>query len=214
MSTHARHGHGHGHGGPDGRPELDENGNPVDLEYYLSHLDDPDRLRWLKPSRIVAAAGVRPGQTVCEIGAGSGVIATRLARAVGRRGHVLAVEVDPRMLTVLRARLDAAHLHNVSPILGLPNDPMIADGSCHRILLVDVYHHIADGVTMLRRLRSKLRRGGRIVNVDFGPGELPVGPPPDHKVPPERFLRDARRAGLSLVSEESFLPYQYLFVLR
>ena len=207
MATHQHHGH-HGH------PDRDEHGNPLDLEAYVARLDDPERVRWQKPARVLLAAGVRPGQTVCEVGAGSGAFALRLARAVGRRGHVLAVEVEPRMLLVLRARLAAARAHNVSPILGLPDDPLIPDASCHRILLVDVYHHLPDGVRVLRRLRKKLRRGGRLVNVDFRAGELPVGPPPGHRIAPERVLRDARRAGLTLVKEETFLPYQYLFVLR
>ena len=215
MATHKHHGpHGHEHHGHHGHPDRDEHGNPADLEEYVARLDDPERVRWQKPARVLAAAGVKPGQTVCEVGAGSGAFALRLSRAVGRRGHVMAVEVEPRMLVVLRARLAAAHAHNVSPILGLPDDPLIPDGSCHRILLVDVYHHFSDGVTVLRRLRQKLRRGGRLVNVDFRPGELAVGPPADHKISPERFLRDARRAGLTLVKEETFLPYQYLLVLR
>ncbi len=55
--------------------------------------------------------------------------------------------------------------------------------------------------------------GGRIANLDFHPWELPVGPPPDHKVTREEFLAAARAAGLVLEQEETFLPYQYLLVL-
>jgi ubiquinone/menaquinone biosynthesis C-methylase UbiE len=202
--SHQGHGHGHRHG---------QYGNPADLASYVARLDDPDRARWQKPARVIAAAGVREGHVVCEVGGGTGYFALRLARAVGPAGHVYAVDTEARLLEVLRDRVAAARARNVSPILALPSDPLIPDVSCHRILIVAAYHHFADGVAMLRALCRKLRRGGRLVNVDFREGELPVGPPPDHKVTRAEFLRDARRAGLELVREETFLPYQYLLVL-
>ena len=67
---------------------------------------------------------------------------------------------------------------------------------------------------MLRRLAARLRPGGRIVNVDFHAGELPVGPPPNHKVSREDFLAAAAAAGLDVSEERTFLPYQYFLALR
>jgi len=206
--THHGHGHGHGHGHAHG-----SHGNPGDLEAYVARLDDPERARWQKPARVIAAAGVQKGHVVCEVGGGTGYFALRLARAVGRAGHVYAVDPEARLLEILRDRVAAAGARNVSPILALPSDPLIPDASCDRILIVAAYHHFPDGVASLRALRRKLRRGGRLVNVDFREGELPVGPPPELKVGRAEFLRDAGRADLTLVREETFLPYQYLLVL-
>ena len=208
--AHRHHHGGHGHGHDHAR---DAHGNPVDLEAYIARLDDPERDAWQRPARVLAAAGIRKGQVVCEVGGGTGYFVLRLGRAVGRAGHVFAVDAEPRLLAVVRDRVVAARLRNVSPILAPPDDPLIPEASCDRILIVNTYHHFPDGVATLRRLARKLRRGGRLVNVDFLPGELPLGPPTGHKVTREEFLADARRAGLSLVGEETFLPYQYLLVL-
>ncbi|MFN7134369.1 MAG: SAM-dependent methyltransferase, partial [Myxococcales bacterium] len=80
---------GHAHGA---------HGNPADVDAYVAHLEAPDRAEWQKPDEVVKALGVRPGQTVCDVGAGPGYFALRLARAVGERGWVLAVDVEPKLL--------------------------------------------------------------------------------------------------------------------
>ncbi|HEY5675360.1 MAG TPA: methyltransferase domain-containing protein, partial [Myxococcales bacterium] len=89
--------------------------NPADLEEYLQRLEGKERAGWQKPDEVVAALALRPFDTACEIGAGPGYFALRLARAAG---HVFAVEVHPRMLEVLRERIAAAGVCNVTPVLG------------------------------------------------------------------------------------------------
>ena len=188
-------------------------GNPEDFERYLARLEDPERVRWQTPDRVVRALGLRPGQAACDVGAGPGYFTLRLARAVGPRGRVYAVDPEPRMLEALGERLGRLRLRNVTPVLGRDDDPLVPDRSCDLVLVVNTYHHFPDGPAYLRRLVRVLRPGGRIVNVDFHRRETPVGPPIAHRVAREDFLRDARRAGLALRAELDFLPYQYGLVL-
>jgi ubiquinone/menaquinone biosynthesis C-methylase UbiE len=180
----------------------------------LGRLEDPARARWQRPSRLVSALGLRPGQTVAEIGAGSGYLVRRLARTVGPRGRVYAVDVEPRMLPVLLERLRRARIANVTPVLGRDDDPLLPDRICDLVLVVNTYHHFPGGPRYLRRLARLLRAGGRLVNVDFHRRETPVGPPLERRIAREGFLRDAGMAGLRLVREFTFLPYQYCLVLR
>jgi ubiquinone/menaquinone biosynthesis C-methylase UbiE len=188
-------------------------GNPRDFQLMLGRLEDPGRLRWQRPTRLVETLRLRRGQTVAEIGAGSGYLVRRLARAVGRRGRVFAVDAEPRMLPILIERLRRGGISNVTPVLGRDDDPLLPGRSCDLILVVNTYHHFPGGPRYLRRLRQLLRPGGRLVNVDFHRRETPVGPPLERRVAREVFLRDARRAGFRLVREASFLPYQYCLVL-
>jgi ubiquinone/menaquinone biosynthesis C-methylase UbiE len=104
-------------------------------------------------------------------------------------------------------------VRNVTPIFGLPDDALLPEASCDRILIVDTYHHFTDGIAYLKRLKRALRPGGRIANIDFQKRELPVGPPVDHKIAKEDFVAQAERAGLAPVAEPTFLPYQYFVVL-
>lgn len=195
--AHAQHGHG-------------KHGNPEDLAAYIAKMEDPSRDEWQKPDEVLRALGVHRSETVCDIGAGPGYFSIRLARA---GANVFGVDVEPQMLTVLRDRVHQAHV-NVTPVLSLPDDPLLPDGSCDLILVVDTYHHFPDGVAYLRRLGRALKPGGRLANIDFHKRELPLGPPVEHKVAREDFLHAATAAGYTLVKEETFLPYQYFLVFK
>ena len=191
--------------------EHDRYRNPADLEDYLRRLEGSERAEWQKPDESVAALGLGPGDTACEIGAGPGYFALRLARAAG---HVFAVEVHPRMLEVLRERIAAARVSNLTPVFGLQDDPLLPPASCDLALIVNTFHHFPDGVLYLRRVARSLKPGGRVVNIDFHERELPVGPPPGHKLSREAFLRIAGEAGLRLHREHTFLPWQYFLELK
>jgi ubiquinone/menaquinone biosynthesis C-methylase UbiE len=191
----------------------DQYGNPDDLRDYLDRLESSERAEWQKPDEVIAALGLRPGAVVGEIGAGPGYFSLRLARAVGEKGHVFALEADPRMLVVLRDRIKAASAFNITPVFPLKEDPLLPPASCDLALIVNTFHHVPDAVGWLRRLRRAMKPGGRVVNIDFLEGDLPIGPSPEHKVSREDFLRAAGEAGLRLDREETFLPYQYFLVL-
>ena len=198
---------GHGHEGHRGR-----HGNPEDVDAYVAKMLDPDRDGWQRPDALLAALGVRTGLRVCEIGAGPGYFTARLSRAVGPSGRVTAVEVAPEILARLREHVEP--LGNVEVVHGDDGDPRLDPAArFDLVLIVNTFHHFPDGAGYLARLREHLALGGRLVNVDFHPGELPVGPPPEHKVPKEEFVAAARSAGLEVVGEETFLPHQYVLVL-
>ncbi|HUL59128.1 MAG TPA: methyltransferase domain-containing protein [Anaeromyxobacteraceae bacterium] len=207
------HDHRHGPGGGHAHGGRDRLGNPEYLAEYLAKLEDPERLAWQKPDQVVASLGLVPGGVACDVGAGPGYFAIRMARAVGPAGRVHAIDAEPRMIALLEQRVRQAGLGNVHPLLaedgaGLPPEPVDA------VLVVNTFHHFRDGAGYLRALAGRLAPAGRIVNVDFHAGELPVGPPPDIKVSREGFLAVAAAAGLVLAREETFLPYQYLLALR
>lgn len=191
-----------------------KHGNPEDLDAYIARMEEPERAQWQKPDEVIAALRLGAGEVACDIGAGPGYFSLRLSRAVGEKGHVFAVDVEPRILEALRKRLEASGARNVTPVLSLPDDALVPRGACDLILIVDTYHHFPDGPAYLRRLSRSLRAGGRLVNIDFQKRELPVGPPVEHKVSREAFLRDAQAAGLKLVAEHQLLPYQYFLVLQ
>jgi ubiquinone/menaquinone biosynthesis C-methylase UbiE len=194
--------HDHKHG---------KHGNPEDVDSYIARMEEPERAEWQKPDQVLKALGLAPGQVVCDIGAGPGYFALRAARIASQ---VFAVDVEPRILQALQKRVANSGLRNVTPVLGLDDDPLVPERACDLVLVLNTYHHFPDGPAYLRRLVRSLRPGGRIANIDFHPRELPVGPPVAHKISRDDFLADAQAAGLALAEEHDFLPYQYFLVLR
>jgi predicted methyltransferase len=190
-----------------------EHGNPADLAEYIRHQEDPARDEWQKPDAVVAALALKPGQVACDIGPGPGYFTLRMAKQVGAAGRVFAVDVEPRMLDVLRARVTQAHLANVTPVLAAFDNPFLPQGACDVVLEVNTYHHFENGPAYLLELKRVLRPGGVLVNVDFHKRETPMGPPVERRVSREAFLKDAETAGFMLRREETFLPHQYMVVM-
>jgi len=193
---------GHAHG---------KHGNPEDVDSYIARMEEPERAEWQKPEEVLRALKLAPGQVACDIGAGPGYFALRMARTAS---HVFAVDVEPRILQALQKRVAKSGLRNVTPVLVLDDDPLVPEHACDLIAIVNTYHHFPEGPAYLRRLVRSLKPGGRIANLDFHPRDIPVGPPVAHKIARDDFLRDARAAGLELAEEHDFLPYQYFLVLR
>ena len=162
---------------------------------------------------MVAALGLRPGDVACDVGVGPGYFALRMARVVGEDGRVHGLDVEPRMLDLLDRRAREAKLANVRGHLVPDGELASPPEPCAAVLTVNTFHHFPARVAALRRLASGLAPGGRLAVVDFHAGEIPVGPPPDHKASREDFLVALRDAGLAIVREETFLPYQYFFLV-
>jgi len=101
-------------------------------------LDRPDREREEEPDRAIAALAIAPGSTVADVGAGSGYMTVRLAAAVGPSGRVYATDLQPEMVSRLVARLDAAKIGNVTPVLAAPDDPRLPGAALDLVLMVDV----------------------------------------------------------------------------
>ena len=118
-------------------------------------------------SLMWANLGVKPGMTVCDMGCGNGFHSLQLAKMVGPRGKVLAVDIQPQMLELLRERTKEAKIDNVKPIQGTLSDPKLPVGQVDLILCVDVYHEFSHPEHMLAGMRNSLAKDGQVVLVEY-----------------------------------------------
>lgn len=187
--------HGPHHAGVE-RDHRDRHG-PPELSAYVERLQSDDRVAELRPDAVAARLELAPDAVVADLGCGPGVFALALARAVPR-GFVLAADVEPGQLDALRARLAAEGVHNVVPVLASYEDAHLPPGRVDLVLVADTYHHLEDRPAYFARLARCLVPGGRLAIVEYLPGDLPVGPPADHKVAPEVRAAELAEAGFRL----------------
>ena len=202
-------GHDAGKGGRHGGPLVHRFEDPA---RWAKEFDDPARDAWQKPAELVAALGLAPGATVADLGAGTGYFSSRLSRAVGASGAVLAADTEPALAEHLRHRAEQEGLANVVPILASADNPRLPAAASDVVLIVDTWHHIDDRVKYARRLAAALKPGGRVAIVDWQKRELPVGPPLDHKLAREQVIDEMTQAGYRLAGEPDLLPYQYVLL--
>jgi ubiquinone/menaquinone biosynthesis C-methylase UbiE len=162
---------------------------------------------------MLQALGVKPGQTVCDMGCGNGFYTLQLARLVGPRGMVYAVDIQPEMLQMLVRNAADARLANIRPVLGTPIDPRLPAGEIDLMLCVDVYHEFSHPEAMLGKIKDSLAPDGLLVLVEFR-GEDPAVPiKPLHKMTKAQVRAELEPAGFAMVREFDRLPWQHLLFL-
>lgn len=119
-----------------------------------------------RPTQLVKALKLQAGDSVADIGAGSGLLTLHLARAVGPTGHVVATDVDSTALEILRERAESAGLRNIETRRVMAQASGLEAGRYDLILLSFVDHLLADRTAYLRGLLVALKPDGRIVIVN------------------------------------------------
>ena len=169
-------------------------------EEWALTLESGRRMESLEIEEVVAEIGLRPGDLVADIGAGTGIFSVPLARAVMPGGRVLSVEVDEGFLPLIASKARQANLDNIQPVLGQFEDPRLPRGDVDVAFFHDVLHHVAERGPYLERVASYVKPGGRIVVVDYYKN-LPGNPharQPEMLIGPEDVDGWMRAAGLRL----------------
>jgi len=156
--------------------------------------DEESRDRLNEAGKVMDLAGITPGMTVADIGAGEGYYTIRLAQRVGAKGRVVAEDIVPDTIAQLGTRVVRERLNNVSVRLGLPADPRLPEGSFDRVLMVHMYHEIESPYEFLWRLRPSLRPDGEVIVVDAD------RPTEHHGTPPALLKCEFAAVGYTLVS--------------
>ena len=178
-------------------------------EEWAQRFDDPARDKWQMPDRVIEALGLKQGQSIGDIGAGTGYFTVRLAKSEVSP-TVYAVDIEPSMVQYLRERAAKEGLNNVIAVQAssdLPNLPEAVD----LVLLVNTYHHIGDRPSYFQRLVKSLKPGGRVAIIDFRP-DAPEGPPKEFRFPVEQFKFEMGKAGYILMAQHDFLPRQEFLI--
>ena len=180
----------------------------ANADQWAKVFDAPDRDAWQHPDDVLAALALQPTMTVADVGAGTGYFTVRLARAVPQ-GQVIATDIEPDMVRYLGERAKREQLANIRPVLATATDPGLAPASVDRILIVDVWHHVADRRAFAASLARALRPGGMIAIVDFT-ADATHGPPKKFRLEPAQIAADLAAAGLAASVSPVQLPEQYI----
>jgi len=143
-------------------------------------LDAPERRVHQDPVRLWRRVGLKTGDIVVDVGAGSGFYAFPAAAAVGANGHVYAVDTSKELVELIRERAQARQVPNVEPVLSSPARIPIEDATADIALLANVLHGLPPK-TLDEAIRL-LRPGGRLVDVDWKKKPTPDGPPVEHRL--------------------------------
>ncbi|MBI3683363.1 MAG: class I SAM-dependent methyltransferase [Acidobacteria bacterium] len=175
-------------------------------------LERPEREQEEAPDRALEAIGIDPGMVIADVGAGTGYFSRRMALRAGSGGKIYAVDIQPRMLELLKASAAKEKLTNIETVLGKEDDPCLPEGRIDLILMVDVYHEFARPQVMLRKMRAALKPSGRMALLEYRKEDPDVPIRFEHKMTIEEARAEIEAEGFQLARVISTLPRQHILI--
>ena len=177
-------------------------------------LEREEREREERTDLLLEALELKPGTVVADVGAGSGYLSRRIAKQVAPGGRVLALDVQPEMIALLRETARRSGLSNIEPQLSGEADARLPAASVDLAIMVDVYHELAYPHEMLDSLVRALKPGGRLVFVEYRAEDRAVPIKPLHKMSEAQVRREAQAHELVWERTLRSLPWQHVVVFR
>ena len=177
-------------------------------------LERSEREKEERPDLLLPALKIREGDAVADIGAGTGYYTRRLAKAVGEKGTVYAVDIQQEMLDLLTNKMAELNIHNVQPVLGTLTDPKLPRQKLDMALMVDVYHEFDHPYEMTRAICDALKAGGRLVFVEFRAEDPEVPIKKVHKMSEAQVKKEMSVQPLEWVETNEALPWQHVIIFR
>lgn len=179
------------------------------LRSYL----DPTRNETQQPDEVIRRMGLKSGQIIADVGAGSGYFSWVFSKAVGPSGQVIALDIDPHALEYMRARLrnEPPTNANVKIVASKLDDVCLPPESIDWAFLCEA-HFIVEGdpssADCLRTIRRALKPGGKVAVIEVKDDPL------RGKISMERLQSGFLTAGFAFDSKHDLYDREYFVVFR
>ena len=188
----------------------------------IARVMDPDNAGWLErlnreveelPEQVLSHMNLKPDEVVADVGAGTGYFTFRLGPMLPH-GKVLAVEIQPKLLEIIKKRAREIQVKNVFPIPGSLTDPNLPEAGVDVVLMVDAYHEFSYPREMMEAIIGALKPGGRVIVIEYRGEDPRVAKPPHHKMTEAQLIKEMEAVGLHWRATKDFLPQQHFMVFE
>lgn len=159
--------------------------------------------KFLDPATVVAHAQFQTGDTIANLGSGSGYFAVAASREVKETGRVYAVDVQEAQLEVTQSTARHQNCKNITVMRADLDKPFdgIPESSCQGVIIGSIIHEVSHRQTLFENAYRLLATGGRLLVVEWQKKAAPVGPPIGLRVAEEDLVAELQRMGLKLLSK-------------
>jgi len=151
----------------------------ANIDLWLERLEVGSRELYSAREAVVAAVGLKEGDVVADVGAGTGLYTLLFADAVGESGRIFAEDIEPLFLDLVNRRAADLGFDNVTAVLGRETSVTLPANFADVVFIADSYHYFDDREAIMRTIYDALKPNGSLILVEFDlvPGEAK----PDYK---------------------------------
>ena len=197
---------------------IDSMDDMLSVSEYIT-FNNPARERWEKTSLMLELIDVKPGQTIADVGCGSGYFTYKFSQLVGVSGKVYATELNKTALSYVEAMRDRYGL-NIEPVISALNDVNLPPNRCDKIFMCSMYHAVyVSSIEFVKdayidSIKKALKDDGKLIIVDNEVKQ--EGVPEYHGSAIDRMLiiSQLTHYGFVLVDEKQFIPQRYVLVFK
>ena len=164
------------------------------------------------PKLNVGQLELREGMWVADFGAGTGAYTKEASVKVGPSGKVYAVEVQKDMIKSLESDLKRAGITNVDCIWGdieTLHGTKIADAIMDAVIVSNVLFQVSDKLGLVDEAKRILKKGGKVLLIDWSESFSGMGPSPIHVVKEEQAREFFTRRGFKILENISVGEHHY-----
>jgi len=174
----------------------------------IAVLESEDRKVWQNPEEVLGGVELKPDWVAADLGCGSGYFSVPLSQKVEK---VYAIDIQKEMLRFLEEKIQRLRIRNIELRLSKPNEIPLKDESVDFLMSVNTLHEFGDKIRMTKEMKRVVKRGGRLIIVDFKRQETSFGPPVKIRVAKEKAIRLFEEGDFALSTTRD-LRYHYLLV--
>ncbi|MGI8316981.1 class I SAM-dependent methyltransferase [Halobacillus mangrovi] len=163
--------------------------NPSKADRLLSE----ERIENLQPEKIIDQLGVNKEDVIADLGAGNGFFTLPLAKRT--KQNVYAVDLEPKMLELLKQRVEQEQLGNIRYVVSDLEKISLENKSVSKVIAAFVLHEVGSLTQALNEIKRILYPGGKLMVVDWEAVETESGPPIHHRVSSQEMLKVMRESG-------------------
>lgn len=188
----------------------------TDVEQWATRFTGESREVYNARFEVVDTLGLKPGDVVADIGAGTGLYIQLFANTVGAKGKVFAVEISEKFIKFIDENAAADGLTNIQTVLGSDRSTNLPANSIDLIFHSDTYHHFEYPTAMNRDLFQALKPNGQMIVLDFEriPGVSSERTLRHVRAGKETVIKEIEASGFSLVEEIELPTLKDNYLLR
>ena len=177
----------------------------------ISWLERPERESEENTSRLLKNMDIQPGDTIADIGAGSGYHVFKMA-PLAHQGLIYAVDIQPQMLAAMEKKKEQGPVSNIKLIRGSEKSTNLPENSVDKVLIVDVYHEMSFPLEMMQSIFKAMREDGELYLIEYRAEDRTIPIKKIHKMSEAQAVKEMKAVGFRLKKNVGNLPWQHCMV--